>query len=681
MASLTDRDALVVRVAADIRSLQAGLRQAAREADIAGSSMQKSLGDRAKAIEGALQSMAARAAAASLAMGYMAKRALDAADGIKDTASALNIGTEALQEFRYAATQNGVSVDQMDSALMRLNKEVGEAITAGGDAAKTFKKLGVDLYDATGKVRSTEAVLADVSEAVKGMGSAQEKAAVLAQLFGREAGPRLAEMLSQGSAGLDAMRQSARDAGAVIQSDLIDKGAEAADKLESLSAVLQAKFTTAVISSIGYVEKFGAAMAQLAGHRDLPFQEQIENLRHEMVKLGPATTEATKARLAALDAELRKLIELQQQYTRAPSAPSVPAKAGEFVGPPAPTPKTESDATAEKRAADRRKAELDAIKKHNSEIVLQSYTLVATEKALEEMRYQSRAAALRSMTEAEFAAHAKSHGIAMTRSEMLKELEIKHGEDMAKIEQDAVEQKLAIMDQVFEAAYAADALALMHERERYAMSLQALEEAKEQELFTSEEAKKLEEQMLIEHEQRKLDIKNRFREDDRRSAEMQEKAKLQFTADFLRSSLAAMSTHSKKAFQLQKGLAIADTIVNTYRAATGAYSALASIPYVGPALGAIAAAAAAAAGLANVQAIRSTQFGGGGGGQPAIPKAPTSSNGNAPAMGEGGGQRGQSVTINIDDDMIYTGAAIRKLIRAINEAGKDGATLDYVRVI
>lgn len=65
---------------------------------------------------------------------------------------------------------------------------------------------------------------------------------------------------------------------------------------------------------------------------------------------------------------------------------------------------------------------------------------------------------------------------------------------------------------------------------------------------------------------------------------------------------------SKDQFEVGKGLAIAGAVIDTYRAATGAYAAMASIPYVGPFLGAAAAAAAVVSGMAQVATIESTRF-------------------------------------------------------------------------
>ena len=68
----------------------------------------------------------------------------------------------------------------------------------------------------------------------------------------------------------------------------------------------------------------------------------------------------------------------------------------------------------------------------------------------------------------------------------------------------------------------------------------------------------------------------------------------------------------KKAFEIQKAVGIAQATIDTYKSAQAAYSSLAGIPVVGPALGIAAAAAAITAGLVNVKKIASQKFEGGG---------------------------------------------------------------------
>lgn len=79
----------------------------------------------------------------------------------------------------------------------------------------------------------------------------------------------------------------------------------------------------------------------------------------------------------------------------------------------------------------------------------------------------------------------------------------------------------------------------------------------------------------------------------------------------LSDTTSALKTALGEGNALYKAAAITETVINTYKAATAAYSALAPIPIVGPALGGIAAAAAVAAGMANVAKIRSAREQGG----------------------------------------------------------------------
>lgn len=87
------------------------------------------------------------------------------------------------------------------------------------------------------------------------------------------------------------------------------------------------------------------------------------------------------------------------------------------------------------------------------------------------------------------------------------------------------------------------------------------------------------------------------------------------------------NSESKKEFEIGKKAAIAQTLVNTFMSATMAFSALAGIPIVGPALGAAAAAAAVASGMMNLRQIKKQKFGGGGsaGGEGSAPSAPVPS--------------------------------------------------------
>lgn len=146
---------------------------------------------------------------------------------------------------------------------------------------------------------------------------------------------------------------------------------------------------------------------------------------------------------------------------------------------------------------------------------------------------------------------------------------------------------------------------------------------------TTELAKNFQAQQELEtaYATQSADLKKRLDDGDLANHEVYLAAKAKLDSDYAQKStnieqsrqqltLTAMSgffgqiatlqhSQNSKMAAIGKAAAIAQAIINTYQAATGAYAALAGIPYVGPFLGAAAAAVAVAAGLANVQQIRS----------------------------------------------------------------------------
>ena len=83
-------------------------------------------------------------------------------------------------------------------------------------------------------------------------------------------------------------------------------------------------------------------------------------------------------------------------------------------------------------------------------------------------------------------------------------------------------------------------------------------------------------------------------------------AAVQSTADVFGGVADAVGAIWGEQSEAAKGFQAAQAVFNALSAANGAYSSMASIPYVGPVLGAAAAAAALASGYANVKAIYAT---------------------------------------------------------------------------
>ncbi|GAG07759.1 unnamed protein product, partial [marine sediment metagenome] len=142
----------------------------------------------------------------------------------------------------------------------------------------------------------------------------------------------------------------------------------------------------------------------------------------------------------------------------------------------------------------------------------------------------------------------------------------------------------------------------------------------------------------------------------------------------LRNLSRLMNSENRKAFEVGKAAAIADTTIKTAQSAMGAFNAMVGIPIIGPALGAAAAAAAVAYGATQISAINSTSFGGGGGGGGAGgPAVVSASDGGADAAP----QQVTNVTeahINVTGDGLGADGA-RALLSELRELQEDGAEL------
>lgn len=135
-----------------------------------------------------------------------------------------------------------------------------------------------------------------------------------------------------------------------------------------------------------------------------------------------------------------------------------------------------------------------------------------------------------------------------------------------------------------------------------------------------------------------------------------------------------MQSGSKKQFEIGKAAARAQTVMSTYEGAQKAYTSLAGIPIVGPALGAAAAAAAVAAGGIRLQAINSTSFGSGSVSAGASGSASAGATGAAQAAPQPEQTRTMRIE-QLDPNALVSGSFINTMAEKLVEFQQDGGRL------
>ncbi|HEX7111720.1 MAG TPA: phage tail length tape measure family protein [Mizugakiibacter sp.] len=135
----------------------------------------------------------------------------------------------------------------------------------------------------------------------------------------------------------------------------------------------------------------------------------------------------------------------------------------------------------------------------------------------------------------------------------------------------------------------------------------ALEEWHAQQLAANEAFRQQDTANEAVYQSRLAEIQRQYAEQRQKIEVSRQQLTLQASSDFFGQLAVLSRSNNSKIAAIGKTAAIAKAIIDTYQSANAAYAALASIPYIGPALGAAAAGAAIAAGLANVAQIRSQQ--------------------------------------------------------------------------
>jgi len=156
---------------------------------------------------------------------------------IHDQARATGISAKALQGWAYVAKQSGIEADKFFVAMKIGSKNIGLAAVGQGKAKDVLSGFGISIRDATGHIRSMDALLPEIADKLKRLKSPQLQAAAAAKIFVKS-GADMLPMLLEGSAGIKAMTERARELGLVLSNDAIAQGDDLGDSMDDVKASL-----------------------------------------------------------------------------------------------------------------------------------------------------------------------------------------------------------------------------------------------------------------------------------------------------------------------------------------------------------------------------------------------------------------------------------------------------------
>ena len=208
---------LVGKVLVDSNDAEKSIQKTKDSADGLGAKLEKGIGTAAKWAAG----MTAAAVAVGGAMVAAAKQTAEEMDVVDKAAQRMKVSTDAYQELAHAAELSGVQMSTLEKAAKKLE--------------------GTDL--------DMDAALSEIYA----LGTAEERAAKAAELFGETVAYQMTPMLNASAEEMGAMRQEAHDLGLVMGEDAVKQGAAMNDMFTKVEESLGALKNSLVAEFMPYV--------------------------------------------------------------------------------------------------------------------------------------------------------------------------------------------------------------------------------------------------------------------------------------------------------------------------------------------------------------------------------------------------------------------------------------------
>lgn len=218
------------------------------------------------AIVGGFTAMAAAIVKAEKALISMTKEAASSADDILTLSSVTGMTTDSVQELNYMADLTDVSLDRIKDSLKETTNKMQEAAAGTGDAYDAYQRLGVEITNADGSLRSAQDVFYDTIDALGDMKNQAERDALAMDLMS-ESAQELNPIIELGGDKLREYAQEAHDMGYVLDNDALKSLQAVDDAYSRLQNTQEGVKNQLAVEFAPYLEEFYGDATQ--GMKDL----------------------------------------------------------------------------------------------------------------------------------------------------------------------------------------------------------------------------------------------------------------------------------------------------------------------------------------------------------------------------------------------------------------------------
>lgn len=207
----------------------------------------------------------------------------------------IGISVEAYQELAYAAQLADVEQATLSKSLQIMVRTMGQAALGSKKANEGFRRLGINVKGADGKLRPAEQIFGEVADRLNELNDPLKRVAIQSMIFGRGAA-ELTNLLLEGSDGLERYAAEARRLGVVMSGPTTAAGEDFMDSIERVHAALAGVRNVIGATLLPVLQHLSEKLVEfLVGHRTEIAQwaekfaaglpEKIEWLRQKFTEL------------------------------------------------------------------------------------------------------------------------------------------------------------------------------------------------------------------------------------------------------------------------------------------------------------------------------------------------------------------------------------------------------------
>ena len=159
-------------------------------------------------------------------------------DSIDKGSQRMNMSVEQYQKWAYAMELSGSSIEELREGYNQMSGQISQAVNGTKESQKAFQRLGVNLKDTKGNLRSTGDIFEDVVVSLQNMDNATERTALAYKLFG-ESVSKLNPLLNNNANLLREVVRTQNALGSQMSDNLVAESAKFQDAIATLGQAWQ----------------------------------------------------------------------------------------------------------------------------------------------------------------------------------------------------------------------------------------------------------------------------------------------------------------------------------------------------------------------------------------------------------------------------------------------------------